>query len=345
LPWVLLPYLEHDISLRQLRFDAEGLVSWDSSLPAFLLQLIELANTHQLKIDETGLPTGIVRLLHLARSMPKALVSEKAVKPRQFFKRLQSGVFHLGHISDEWIIFLGDLFRSFGRLLIGRARYSLRDIFELVQENGVFSLLMVSFISFLVGVIFSFIEATQLKIISAQLFLANVMAVSIVRELAPIMTGIFMAGRTGAAYAAQIGVMQLNDEVDALETTSISPIDFLVMPRVLTLALLMPLLYLYSMIFAILGTASLDVGLLGVSIPDYLNRLFHSIHIWDLSFGLLKSMLFGFLIGLWSCFYGMKCKSFNLSVGDATRNAVVTSIISIIMLDAVLAFVSYSVGR
>jgi len=344
-PLVLLAYLEHDTSFKKLSFNTKNLISWDSTLPAFLLEFIQLALKHHLTIEETHLPQGVQRLLHLAREIPSsAMIHPPEVLPSSLITSIRMVFLNLFHIVDEIFIFLGDFYRALLRFFLGKSSYLIRDFFSLIQENGVFSLLMVSVISFLLGVIFAFIEATQLKIVSAQLFLANFMAISIVREISPLMTGIFMAGRTGAAYAAYLGMMQFNDEVDALKTAHISPVDFLVVPRILTLTFIMPCLYIYSILFAILGSASLDLGLLGITIPEYLTRVLHSIRPFDLCLGFFKSAIFGFLIALWGCFYGMRIKSLNISLGDATRNAVVMGILSIITMDALLGAIFYWIG-
>lgn len=338
-PNVIQAYFEHYPDITTLTFDTKGLVSWDSGLLAFLLDMIKLAEQANVQVDNASLPKGIARLIKLAKVIPGRADVRQFVAELPLYDYVGTRALKFVNVIDDVIIFTGELYKSFARLLMGRARYIRKDFMMLIQDNGVGSILMVGFISFLIGIIFAFIEAVQLKLLGAQIFLANLMSIAMVRELAPIMTGIFMAGRTGAAYAANIGMMKANDEVNALETTGISPHDFLVMPRVLVLTLMLPLLYLYSVVFGILGSISIDVNLLGITITEYLNRALDSIDFSDLLVGLTKSMAFGFIIAYWGCFQGMRCGNNGITIGDAARYAVVMGIVSIIGADALLTLI------
>jgi phospholipid/cholesterol/gamma-HCH transport system permease protein len=344
-PNQFLAYIEHDSSLQQLQFNTEHLLNWDRSLLTFLLQLILLGEKHQIHIDKQGLPPSIVHTLQLAKkfSHPEAR-NKKDERAIPFFDFVGNVILHVISTGDQLLIFLGEFYRSCVRCLLKPSSFPWREFFGLIQETGLYSLFMIGAMSFLVGIIFSFVEAIQLKIISAQLFLANVIAVSIVRELSPLMVGIFMAGRTGAAYAANLGMMQINNEVEALEIAGHSAYDWLVLPRVIALTFVMPLLYVYSVLCAILGSASIDTGLLGQSMQEYLVRALHSINLSDLELGLLKTTTFGFILAISGCFYGMHAKTSQLSVGDAARNSVVMGVVFMIIVDALLAWTFSSVS-
>lgn len=340
-----LAYFEHDSSLQQLQFNTEHLLNWDRSLLTFLLQLTLLGEQHHIHIDEQGLPPSIIQILQLAKKFSQPETRNKKNDPAiPFFDFIGNVVLHVISTGDQLLIFLGEFYRSCVRCLLKPTSFPWREFFGLIQENGLYSLFMIGAMSFLIGIIFSFVEAIQLKIISAQLFLASVIAVSIVRELSPLVVGIFMAGRTGAAYAANLGMMQINNEVEALEVAGYSAYDQLVLPRVIALTLVMPLLFVYSVLCAILGSASIDTGLLGQSMQEYLMRSLHSINLSDLELGLFKTAIFGFLLAISGCFYGMHAKASQLSVGDAARNAVVMGVVSMIIVDALLSWTFASVS-
>jgi len=153
------------------------------------------------------------------------------------------------------------------------------------------------------------------------------------------MTAIIMAGRTGAAFAAQLGTMQVNEEIDALRTLGISPIDFLVLPRMIALVLMLPLLCLYANLMGILGGAMVGVGMLDLSVVQYFNETRDAIRLTDFMAGLFKSGVFGILIALSGCLRGMQCGRSSSAVGLAATSAVVTGIVAIVVADAVLTVI------
>ena len=189
----------------------------------------------------------------------------------------------------EMVNFLGETSVAFGRLLTGRASFRRSDLMLLLQECGAQALPIVSLISLLVGLILAFVGAIELKMFGAQIFVADVVGIGMVRVMGAIMTGIIMAGRTGAAFAAQIGTMQVNEEIDALQTLGISPVEFLVLPRMLALIVMMPLLCLYADLMGILGGIVVGTGMLDLSLTEYLNRTRESVTMTHLWIGLFHS--------------------------------------------------------
>src|SRR5262249_44967024 len=178
---------------------------------------------------------------------------------------------------------------AFGALLLGRARFRFVDLALYIQQAGADALPIISLISFLVGVIMAFVGAVQLQKFGAAIYVADLVGIAVVREMGAMMTGIVMAGRTGAAFAAQIGTMKVTQEVDALPTMGIDPLEFLVLPRALALCLMMPLLCLYSDAVGILGGAVIGTGMLGLSLPVYFTELFQAVSLTDLAGGIFKA--------------------------------------------------------
>ncbi len=192
--------------------------------------------------------------------------------------------------------------------------------------------------------ILAFIGAMQLQMFGAQIYVANLVGIALVRLMAAIMTGIVMAGRTGGAFAAQLGTMQVNQEIDALRTLGISPMEFLVLPRMLALALMMPLLALYANVMGILGGVVVAIGMPGIGLVQYYNQTVSSLNFWHLGIGLFSSIVFGVIVALSGCLRGMQCGRSASAVGDAATSAVVTAIVGIIVATAIITVITNALG-
>ena len=226
----------------------------------------------------------------------------------------------------------------------GKARFRRSDLLEIIQECGAQALPIVSLISVLVGLILAFVGAIQLKVFGAQLYVADLVGIAMVREMAAIMTGIIMAGRTGAAFAAKLGTMQVNEEIDALKTMGFSSTEFLVLPRMVALILMMPLLCLYADLMGVLGGMLVGVTMLDLGIMQYYLQTKAAVNLNNLWIGLVMSAVFGVLVALSGCLRGMQCGSSASAVGEATTSAVVTSIVSIIVATAVITVICNVLG-
>ena len=218
------------------------------------------------------------------------------------------------------------------------------DIAEFIQSTGPQALPIVGIINVLLGVILGFMGAVQLQQFGAQIYVADLVALGQTREIAPMMTAIVMAGRTGAAYAAQLGTMQVNEEIDALKTFGFSPMDFLVLPRMLALALMFPLLVLYADALGIFGGYLVGVGVLDLSTTEYIEQTRHAIDMGDVVLGLIKGSVFGILVAVTGCMHGMQSGRSASAVGDATTNAVVSGIIAIIFTTAIFSVLTSVLG-
>lgn len=336
--------LEGSAAVRQLQFDCSELSGWDSSLLTFLLRLIQQSETKGLAVDRGGLPPGVQKLLHLATAVPEKEASRGESADQSLASRVGTWVLGELHTAGEMLAFLGEAVQAFGRLLRGRARFRLSDLTLLLQECGAQALPIVSLISVLVGLILAFVGAVQLKTFGAQIYIADLVGIAMAREMGALMTAIIMAGRTGAAFAAQIGTMEVNEEIDALKTLGFSPMEFLVLPRMLALILMMPLLCLYADLMGMLGGALVGVGMFDISPLQYFEQTRSALHLSDFAVGLFKSSIFGVLVAVTGCMQGLRCGRSASAVGLATTNAVVMGIVLIVVSDGLFAVITEVLG-
>jgi phospholipid/cholesterol/gamma-HCH transport system permease protein len=325
-------------------FEAKQLSGWDSGLLTFLIKLEQLVAARELESDPSRLPPGVQRLLRLAATVPERAGARHDAAAVPLLARIGSATRRHVDASVKVIAFLGEAALAFGRLFLGRARFRLSDLLLIMQEVGVQALPIISLISFLVGVILAFMGAIQLTQFGAQIFVADLVGIGMAREMAAMMVGIILAGRTGAAFAAQIGTMQANEEIDALSTLGLSPMEFLVLPRMLALILMTPLLCLYAIVMGILGGAAIGVTVLDLPPITYFQQTQNAIHLSDFAGGLLKSVVYGVVVAVVGCLRGLQCGRNAAAVGLATTSAVVTSIVFIILSMAILTVIYNVLG-
>jgi phospholipid/cholesterol/gamma-HCH transport system permease protein len=336
--------LEAGAGVRRLVFDAERLAEWDSVLLTFLLRVSADAERRGIAASRAGLPEGVRRLLALATAVPERRDTGAPAPPPSWLARVGLATLSGGRDAAATLRFVGEVSLAFTRSVLGRARYRRSDLLLILQEVGAQALPIVSLISFLVGVILAYVGAVQLRQFGAQIYVADLVGIGMTREMGAMMAAVIMAGRTGAAFAAQLGTMQVNEEIDALATLGISPIEFLVLPRMLALAVMMPLLCLYADLLGLLGGMAVGVGMLDLGVVEYVTRTASAIGIADGVAGLLKASVFGVLIALAGCLRGMQCGRSSAAVGAATTSAVVTGIVLIIVSDALTTVIFDLVG-
>lgn len=329
---------------RRLRFDASGLTAWDSVLLTFLLRLREWSEREQVESDPSGLPEGVIRLLDLATGVPEPTGARRGERRASLLAQVGYAAMSLVTGARNILEFLGQVTLSLGRLVRGRARFRRVDLWLTVQECGATALPIVTLISVLVGMILAFVGAVQLRQFGAGIYVADLVGLAMAREMGAMMTAIIMAGRTGAAFAAQIGTMRVNEEIDALVTTGFSPQDFLVLPRILALAAMMPLLCIYADLLGIVGGAVVGLGLLHLSPALYWDETVRALTLTDFSVGLAKSAVFGVLVAVSGCLRGLQCGRSSSAVGTAATSAVVTGIIAIIVSDAFFTLIFEELG-
>lgn len=322
----------------------DGIVAWDSALLVYLRSLHALAAGSGFSLDVSGLPDGPRKLLELANAVPERKGERRPGGDRSLLvvvgQRVLRGLQDFG-VS---LRFLGELTQAFGAMLRGRARYRKSDLLAVIQECGPEALPIISLISVLVGMILAFLGSVQLKMFGAEVFIADAVAVGMVREMGALMTGIIMAGRTGAAFAARLGTMQVNEEVDALQTMGFSPMEFLVLPRALALILMMPLLSIYANVLGILGGALVGILMLDLTPVQYYLQTLGALSLQSIVSGLIKSVVYGVLVAISGCLQGIRCGRSASAVGEATTAAVVNAIVYIVVADSLISIIYVITG-
>jgi phospholipid/cholesterol/gamma-HCH transport system permease protein len=330
--------------LRRLGFDTSGLQAWDSTLIVFLRRLRDETRRRGVELDPSGLPDGARQLLALADAVPPADRRAADDAPPRLLASIGTATLTALRGTPQTLAFIGEATRALGRLIVGRARMRGSDLLWLIQECGPRALPIVTLISFLVGMILAYMGAVQLQDFGAQIYVADLVGLGMAREMGAIMTGVIMAGRSGAAFAAQLGTMQVNEEIDALRTLGVSPMEFLVLPRMLALVLMVPLLTLYADFVGILAGLFVGVTLLDLGAVQYLNQTVNALELRHFVAGLIKAAVFGVLIAVAGCMRGMQCGRSAQAVGEATTSAVVTAIVYMVVAAALLTILFERIG-
>ncbi|MEE9327816.1 MAG: ABC transporter permease [Cocleimonas sp.] len=331
-------------NINHLIITGDQLNLWDSRLVSLILRLSEYTDQKALQLDLTQLPSGIQDLLKLAKAVPERKGARKTQQKLSYLEKVGHWAINISTESKKFFFFIGEVWLSLQRFVQGKARFRKQDFWLIVQECGPNALPIVTLISILIGLILAFIGAIQLRLFGADIYVANLVAIGMTREMGAMMTAIIMAGRTGAAFAAKLGSMQVNEEIDAFKTMGIAAIDFLVLPRVLALILMMPLLTVYANVIGILGGLWVSVGMLDISLLEYYQQTTQSVTLIDCSTGVFKSLVFGVLIAVIGCMSGMQCGRSSSAVGDAATTAVVRIIVSIVVTDALFTLLFESLG-
>ena len=322
-----------------IRADLSEVTRMDDCGALVILQLRRMAEKHDCELELTQIPGHVRDLLAFLRvDDPPRSAGIKRARPnimtRFGVKTIQVWDQAVSHVSfvGEVTVTLLTLLRHPGRLRLG-------DTILYMQRVGVDALPIVGLISFLLGLIMAFMSAVQLQQFGANIYVASLVALAMVRELGPIMTAILVAGRSGSAFAAEIGTMKVSEEVDALVTMGFRPAMFLVAPKIIASVLVVPLLAMYSNLFAIAGGLLIGVTTLDLTVNAYMAQTMSTLTIFDINWGLFKSAIFAVLIATVGCFKGYQVRGGAASVGQATTSAVVTGIFLVILVDSVLAVI------
>lgn len=329
-----------DKTVEWLTFDLSELGKWDSMLIVFLRKLKTLADDQSVAFQQDMLPEDLQGLLRLSYAVPERQGARRHESAPGLLTRV--GNLTIKFFQDSWSLldFIGQVVLTFFKFLLGKASYSKRDLFLFIQETGFEALPIVSLISLLIGMILAFVGAYQLANFGAEIYVADLVVIGMTREMGPVMAGIIMAGRTGAAFAAQLGSMQVNEEIDALKTLGISPMEYLVLPRMLALILMMPLLVVYADVLGVLGGMLVGVLMFDLTLAQYINQTLDSVGLASVMIGIGKGALFGLLVASAGCFQGIQCGRSAAAVGQATTSAVVMSIVSIVIADSVVTIIT-----
>lgn len=336
--------LESESDMKSIAFESRELSAWDSGLVTYLMGVINACRSRGIEVDQQGLPKGVQGLLRLAYAVPERKGTRRKERRISFLEKTGNDAIDLIRSSGEIIAFLGEATIAFRRLLGRKAQFKPADLWVSIQESGANALPIISLVSFLVGLILAFIAMQQLEQFGAKIYVADLVGLATVIQMGALITAIVLAGRTGAAFAAQLGTMQVNEEIDALRTLGVSPMEFLVLPRLLALLLMTPLLTLYADLMGILGGAFVATVVGGLTLTEYVIQTQQAVGLNHFAQGLISATVYGAIVAVSGCLRGMQCGRSASSVGVATTSAVVTSIVFIVIAAAVLTIIFDAVG-
>ena len=324
-------------------FETRAIEAWDTALVSFAARVVAIARELGVAVDRRGLPAGVQRLLALAEATPKR--ATKAVKPAPtWLARIGTHAVDRTDGVKNIVGWVGELTVAFARLIIGRAKFRSSDLFVQIQLTGARALGIVSLVAALVGLILAFVGAVQLQRFGATIYIADLVGVAMVREMGAVMAAIVVAGRTGAAFAAELGTMRVTQEIDALTTLGISPAEYLVLPRLIAVTLMLPLLCLYADLLGVVGGAVVGIGVMDIAPRIYFDQTIAAVSVGDLLGGVFKATAYGFLIGAAACFEGLRSGRTAAAVGKAATSAVVEGIVLVIAACGLFAVLFYLLG-
>lgn len=321
---------------------ASDLGEWDSSLLLFIHEARSWAESEGVACEFDALPAGMREML--AQFSRACEQSRPEPRGQDFVATVGVAAQDVWAKTKEIASFVGECVLSMVFLAKNPHKFRVRDCLEEMQQCGAMSLPIVSLISLLVGLIMAYQSAILMRQFGADIYVADAVGLVMVRELGAMMTAVILAGRTGAAFAATLGNMRANDEIDALQTLGIRPVDFLVMPRLVALGLMMPLLALYANCLGILGGMAVSLGLLDIPPQAYWVQTMGALDLSDVSSGVIKAAAFGVLVGLAGCHRGLLAERSAAGVGKAATSAVVMGLLLIILADAVFAVAFNALG-
>jgi phospholipid/cholesterol/gamma-HCH transport system permease protein len=320
---------------RIVRVGMDGVGRWDSSLVLFVYEAERWCRETGAQCETDALPEAVRRLA--AQLAQARQVRRPADHAENFLATVGLAATGLWHQTREFADFVGECTLSAIGLIKRPGRFRWRDCLEEMQQCGAMAVPIVSLTSFLVGLTLAYTGAIILRQFGGDIWVADIVGLTMFREMGAVMTGIVLAGRTGAAFAARLGNMKTGEEIDALETLGISAVDFLVIPRLLALTLMMPLLAMYANFLGIFGGMLVASGVLDIPASAYWVEMQTIIDLSDVSSGVIKSLVFGVLVAVAGCLRGLQCERSAAGVGRAATSAVVTGILLIIVADAIFA--------
>lgn len=327
----------------QILLDTEKLGSWDSSVLLVVFEAVKSAKENNIECDISNLPENMQQLVHLALAVNRK-PTRAGDGSYDVFETL--GRITIGTVQKvtKVLAFIGDSFSAIGRFFVGRSITRSIDFYAALSDCGPKALGIISLISFLVGLILAFVGAVQLREFGAQIYVASLVTIGMCRIMGAIMVGIIMAGRTGSAYAATIGTMQVNEELDALQTMGLSRMDFLVLPRLLALVLAMPILTMLADFMGMVGGAFVGVFMLDIPYHEYWRFAVRAFKIGNFLVGIFHGICFGFIIALCGCYQGLNCGRNADSVGVATTKSVVSAVVYMIVATGIITVICQELG-
>ena len=331
------------VNLTTLHLNLDGLLSLDTASAIYINSLKQLCDDKKIDFLLTCKDEKLLKTLDTVHVMHLDLEMLVYKEPSFLYKLGENFVLRMKKFS-EFLHFFGQISYGFFYLLKHLKSFRYKEVFFEINENAIKAFAIVAVTSFLVGVVTAYQSSVQLKIYGANIFIVDMLGISIFRELAPLLTAIVIAGRSGSSFTAQIGAMKITEELDAMHTMGFDPMRFLVLPRIIALMLMMPLLIFVSDIAGVLGgmlVAKLD---LGISVSLFLDRLNEVVAAKHFFVGIAKGPFFAFLIASMGIFRGLMVRDDTQSIGTNTTKSVVESIFSVIVCDAVFSIIFTNLG-
>jgi len=341
--WQEIETLRQDQKPRELVLDVAALTYLDMTGVAFLRDLKQFQESSKNVFKLNGLRPEYQNLLDLAtrRSSPQG--APKIAAKVSFIESLGRSVVKTGEGIYEQIVFVGSVISQIFYAAFHPKSVRWQDVWIFIEKGGANAAPLIIMAGFLIGVIMAFQSALPLKQMGSDVFVANVVAFAVLRELGPLITAIILAGRTGSAIAAEIGTMKINEEINALTTMGLEPVRFLVVSRMMGILFLAPLLTVLSDFFGMLG-GMIVFKSFGYSATTYINQITSTVDLGDVLGGIFKSIPFAIAIGAIGCLRGLQTKTGASAVGESTTSSVVTGMVMIIILDGVISAIYYALG-
>jgi phospholipid/cholesterol/gamma-HCH transport system permease protein len=331
---------------RAVRIDLSGLQMLDTAGAWLLYRTLKTLRAQGLAVEFVGAKPDYQALIDSIAANDREQVLQRA-HPHTLLALLDDtgrafvhGLAELGGLLS----FLGVTVVTWARVLARPRRMRMTALFVQMERGGLNALPIVGLLSFLIGVVLAYQGADQLRRFGAEIFTVNLVGISVLREMGILLAAILVAGRSGSAFAAQIGTMQVNEEVDAMRTIGLDPIEVLVLPRVIALVIVLPLLTVYADLMGIAGGALMSWATLDISLTQFLERLRSAVPLWAFWVGMIKAPVFGLLIALTGCRAGLRVTGSAESVGQQTTQSVVIAIFLVIVMDAIFSIFFSTVG-
>ena len=325
---------------KKIIIDGSGLRFCDSAGVRFLAEISPIEKTSRAQVTMSDVPESILKKIEEFRRFREKDWRDRGDKSDHFLKATGKGVVNVLKDLGTQVEFLGELLVQTMVYLSKPAKIPWREIISISEKVGARAIGIVSLISFLIGLIMAFQSAIPMKQFGAELFVADLVGISLVRELGPLMTAILLAGRSGAAFAAEIGTMRVNEEIDALTTMGLKPVRFLVVSRVIATVIMTPILTAYADLMGLVGGGVVFCSF-GFPLVTYFNELDVAVKVMDFVGGTAKSFVFGFIVAAIGCLRGLQTKSGASAVGQSTTSAVVSGIILIVVADGIFSVIYY----
>ncbi len=333
----ILSQLPRDPLVNTIEIDLSGVTVMDSAGIAALLDVQRRATIKGFHFELIKLPPKVSDFLDLIDTETLVAPEEKPheAPKKNILEQIGEITFEALHECYSVMTFLGEIVLGFGNIIRNPKKVRWSDFFVFVVRAGTDALPIVSLLSLLMGLIMAFQAAVQLRQFGASIFVADLVGISILRELGPLLTAIIIAGRSGASFAAEIGTMKVSEEIDALSSMGLESVSFLAVPRILAVTLVGPVLTLVSDFVGVFGGLIVGILTLDLSATAYLEETYQAITMFDMTSGLIKSVAFALLVAGVGCLRGFEVERGAESVGKKTTSAVVSGIFLIVLADAV----------